>query len=177
MMFAPMPMVASDRDGQTGPRSHSLPRSGTPLGSHTTAAPELGSEVEFRRSPTHHPERGFVRSRQFGTGIIDVIDMRAKVIRLMPDQYRAVAENSTFACPIWPDCGCPDGAVRSDCPGLCADATAVPPAATGVAVRPPECHPRKYANIQQVDGHLMIAAATALCWLLAASWAALKWLF
>lgn len=23
-----------------------------------------------------------------------------------------------FFCLRWPDCGCPDGAVRSDCPGL-----------------------------------------------------------
>lgn len=23
-----------------------------------------------------------------------------------------------FHCPLWPVCGCPDGAVRPDCPGL-----------------------------------------------------------
>ena len=23
-----------------------------------------------------------------------------------------------FHCPLWPLCGCPDGAVRTDCPGL-----------------------------------------------------------
>ena len=23
-----------------------------------------------------------------------------------------------FDCPAWPGCGCPDGAVRADCPGL-----------------------------------------------------------
>lgn len=24
----------------------------------------------------------------------------------------------TFNCPIWPSCGCPDGAVDAKCPGL-----------------------------------------------------------
>jgi hypothetical protein len=133
--------------------------------------------VEFKQSPTHHWERGFVRSRQFGTGIIDVVDLQAKPLRLLPDQYRVTDDRGTFACPIWPDCGCPDGAVHSDCPGLCPDAPAVPPAATGVAVRPPERHPRKTSTTLRVGDHWMIVTTTAVCWLIAASWTAVKWLF
>lgn len=29
-----------------------------------------------------------------------------------------VNPGDAFNCPRWPDCGCPDGAVRTDCPGL-----------------------------------------------------------
>lgn len=61
-----------------------FPKTGTPQ------APDLGAEVSFQRTPTHHWERGFVRSRQFGTGIIDIIDTEAKPLRLMPGQYRVV---------------------------------------------------------------------------------------
>lgn len=77
--------------GQLGaPAAHpaqseaTFPRTGTPQ------APDLGAEVSFQRSPTHHWERGFVRGRQFGTGIIDIVDTNAGPLRLMPDQYRAV---------------------------------------------------------------------------------------
>ncbi len=62
-----------------------FPRTGTPQ------APDLGAEVSFQRSPTHHWECGFVKGRQFGTGIIDILDTDAKPLRLMPEQYRAVA--------------------------------------------------------------------------------------
>lgn len=52
------------------------------------AAPEIGAEVTFQRTPTHHPETGVVCGRQFGTGIIEVVDMNAKPLRLDPSQYQ-----------------------------------------------------------------------------------------
>jgi len=112
--------VASGRNGQTGPLAARGALSGTPFRrAGIVQAPEIGSEVRFRRSATHHWERGFVRSRQFCTGIIDVVDDAAKPLRLMPDQYRVVQTPDAFECEMWPDaCDCPDGAVRHDCPGL-----------------------------------------------------------
>lgn len=32
--------------------------------------------------------------------------------------YRRPAVPKTFNCPIWPNCGCPDGTVDPKCPGL-----------------------------------------------------------
>lgn len=61
-----------------------FPRTGAPQ------APELGAEISFQRTPTHQWERGLVRGRQFGTGIIDVVDENAKPLRLTPDQYKAI---------------------------------------------------------------------------------------
>lgn len=55
-----------------------------------SSPPELGAEVRFQRSPTHHPEVGIVRGRQFGTGIIEVLDCNAKELRLEPSQYEVV---------------------------------------------------------------------------------------
>lgn len=53
-------------------------------------APELGSEVRFKKHPSAKWEAGIVRGRQFGTGIIEVIDLNAKQLRLMPEQYEFV---------------------------------------------------------------------------------------
>lgn len=55
-----------------------------------SSPPKLGAEVRFQRSPTHHPEMGIVQGRQFGSGIIDVVDMNAKLLRLEPSQYEVV---------------------------------------------------------------------------------------
>jgi hypothetical protein len=55
-----------------------------------TGTPELGEEVRFQRSATHHPETGIVLGRQFGTGIIEVEDQNAEQVRLNPDQYEAI---------------------------------------------------------------------------------------
>ena len=27
-------------------------------------------------------------------------------------------DNPEFDCPLWPECGCPDGTMHPDCPGL-----------------------------------------------------------
>lgn len=76
-----------------------LPQAGaTPpssIGSTSSRAhfifPKLGDEVRFRRSPTHQPECGIVRGRQFGTRIVEVVDMCATPLRLEPDQYELVS--------------------------------------------------------------------------------------
>lgn len=57
-----------------------------------SSPPKLGAEVRFQRSPTHHPEMGIVRGRQFGTGIIEVLDRNAKPLRLEPSQYEVVTD-------------------------------------------------------------------------------------
>lgn len=62
----------------------SNPRLGTPQ------APALGAEVRFQRAPSQQWEKGHVRSRQFGTGIIEIVDENAKSLRLTPDQYKAI---------------------------------------------------------------------------------------
>lgn len=31
---------------------------------------------------------------------------------------RSEPDPSTFWCPLWPGCDCPDGTMRHDCPGL-----------------------------------------------------------
>ncbi|MEY8099059.1 hypothetical protein AB9F29_16780 [Falsihalocynthiibacter sp. S25ZX9] len=59
-------------------------------------SPELGAEVRFMKHPSAKWEAGIVRGRQFGTGIIEVIDLNAKQVRLMPEQYEFV-RNAT--CP------------------------------------------------------------------------------
>lgn len=51
--------------------------------------PEIGDEVTFTRSPSHEPETGYVRSREFGTRCIEVVDANGKPLRLMPGQYRS----------------------------------------------------------------------------------------
>jgi hypothetical protein len=48
---------------------------------------QLGTEVTFRRSATDEPEQGIVRSREFGTQCIEVVDTRGKPLRIGPDQY------------------------------------------------------------------------------------------
>jgi|GEM_PF-1623117 len=51
--------------------------------------PKVGDEVSFARSPSHASETGYVRSREFGTRCIEVVDANAKTLRLMPGQYRS----------------------------------------------------------------------------------------
>ncbi|AVO37363.1 hypothetical protein [Pukyongiella litopenaei] len=58
------------------------------------APPEIGTEVRFQRSPSHHPENGTVRGRQFGTGIIEVRDETSKSVSLKPGQYEIIATSS-----------------------------------------------------------------------------------
>lgn len=36
----------------------------------------------------------------------------------VPVLHDHINPGHVFNCPAWPDCGCPNGAVRSDCPGL-----------------------------------------------------------
>lgn len=56
----------------------------------TQQAPPLGAEVSFLRGPSQHWEKGLVRSRQFITGIIEIVDGNAKPLRLTPDQYKVI---------------------------------------------------------------------------------------
>jgi hypothetical protein len=51
--------------------------------------PELGDKVSFSRTPSHRREIGYVRSREFGTRCIEVVDANAKPLRLVPGQYRS----------------------------------------------------------------------------------------
>ncbi|MEM7734043.1 MAG: hypothetical protein AAF280_14845, partial [Pseudomonadota bacterium] len=37
------------------------------ISTQTQRFPEIGEEVAFKRSPTHHEEWGYVRARSFGT--------------------------------------------------------------------------------------------------------------
>ncbi|KPU84207.1 hypothetical protein JI58_04270 [Marinosulfonomonas sp. PRT-SC04] len=53
-------------------------------------APALGVEVSFLRASSQQWEKGHVRSRQFGTGIIEIVDENAKPLRLTPDQYKTI---------------------------------------------------------------------------------------
>ena len=140
-MTAPtkLPHPASAR---TPPRSGATPpsRPGSPGSRAPSSFPLIGDEVRFRRSPTHHPETGFVRARTFGTRAIEIVDMGGKPLRLEAGQYQtapqmpdpthgrqsppappptdAGGDTDTFHCPEWPRCGCPDGTMRVDCPGL-----------------------------------------------------------
>ena len=98
-MTAPFPKTSlipgsasPERDcaGAPGRSGASIPRQSASF----SAAPELGAEVRFQRSPTHHPETGFVRSRQFCTGIIEILDQDAKPLRLTPEQYEVVTDEN-----------------------------------------------------------------------------------
>ncbi len=123
------------RTGVTSPSSHGSPCSGA-----FSSFPNLGDEVRFQRSPTHHPELGIVRGRVYGVCAIEVVDMGGKPLRLEAGQYEisnkmphpthgrqspsasappdAGGDTDTFDCPEWPKCGCPAGTVRVNCPGL-----------------------------------------------------------
>jgi hypothetical protein len=123
------------RRGATPP-----PRSGSPSAGASSPFPLIGDQVRFQRSPTHHPEPGIVRARIFGTRAIEIVDMEGKPLRLDAGQYqtapqmpaptpgrqsppappptKAGGDTDTFHCPEWPRCGCPDGTMRVDCPGL-----------------------------------------------------------
>lgn len=82
---------ASCLGGQLGPSAVLDAQSGADFArSGRLQAPALGTEVSFQRTPNHHPEKGFVRSRQFGTGIIEIVDGDAKPLRLTPKQYEVV---------------------------------------------------------------------------------------
>ena len=81
------------------PIAVSLPRAPRPTmpsgadASHRRASfspPELGAKVRFQRSATHHPEIGVVRSRQFGTGIIEIADKDNRQIRLERGDYEVI---------------------------------------------------------------------------------------
>lgn len=65
------------------------------------------------------------------------------------------APTKLFHCPLWPDCGCPDGTVASDCPGRIGllelvsnssgpggPAPAAPLASPAAAVRGPDEDPK-----------------------------------
>ncbi|WP_298938114.1 hypothetical protein [uncultured Ruegeria sp.] len=73
---------APPRTGETTPSSHGSPSSGA-----FSSFPDLGDEVRFQRSPTHHPELGIVRGRVFGTRAIEIVDMNGKPLRLEAGQY------------------------------------------------------------------------------------------
>lgn len=79
--------------------THSRAQKGTPPPSATPELPRgafihtpLGAEVSFKRHRDATPERGFVRSRQFCSLIIEVVDMRGKPLRLDPSQYKAITQ-------------------------------------------------------------------------------------
>ena len=89
------------RDQTPDPTMDLLPRSGGPTQPHGLTAtnrgaffapPELGAEVRFKRSPSHAPELGFVRSRQFGTGHIGVMDWNGKELQILHGQYEVIAD-------------------------------------------------------------------------------------
>lgn len=43
-------------------------------------------------------------------------DNKQRAPKLVPDP---MADNTpTFHCPLWPQCGCPGGTMRPECPGL-----------------------------------------------------------
>lgn len=71
--------------GPTEPSGAASPRRGG-----FSSPPELGAEVTFRRSPSHHPETGYVRGRMYGSGAIEIVDMNAKPLRLEAHQYEHV---------------------------------------------------------------------------------------
>lgn len=58
------------------------------------APPAIGTLVRFRRSPTHHPETGTVWGRQFGTGIVEVVDHDGKPLRLMRGCYEVIPDEN-----------------------------------------------------------------------------------
>ncbi|WP_299297472.1 hypothetical protein [uncultured Tateyamaria sp.] len=91
MMFRTRWLPATASEITTSPRGTPAPPSlvSSALGA-SFPFPEIGDEVRFQRSPTHHPERGFVRGREFGTRGIDVVDMRGKALRLPAGQYELV---------------------------------------------------------------------------------------
>ena len=132
----PRPDVAPTppRSGVTSPSSLGSPSSGA-----FSSFPDLGDEVRFQRSPTHHPEIGIVRGRVYGVCAIEIVDMNGKPLRLEAGQYEithrmphpthgrqspsaptpiAGGDKEIFDCPEWPTCGCPAGTMRVDCPGL-----------------------------------------------------------
>ena len=83
----PHPNAASitTQAGATSPSSTGTSSSGAPF-----HFPELGDQVRFKRSPTHHPERGIVRGRMFGSRDIEIVDMGAKPLRLHANQYEVI---------------------------------------------------------------------------------------
>lgn len=87
-MTAPTRMPRPD-DALTLPRAgdNSPPSPGSPGSGAFSSLPDLGDEVRFQRSPTHHPETGIVRGRVFGRGAIDIVDMNGKPLRLEAGQY------------------------------------------------------------------------------------------
>lgn len=68
--------------GPTEPSGAAGPRRGA-----FSSPPALGAEVTFRRSPSHHPETGFVRGRMYGSDAIEIVDMDGKPLRLTANQY------------------------------------------------------------------------------------------
>lgn len=84
---------AAPVSGTTGYRTSDETASGVSFPRYGSAqAPELGAEVRFCRSPSDEPETGIVRGRQFGTGIVEIVDMNAKPLRLYPEQYEVVTK-------------------------------------------------------------------------------------
>lgn len=83
----PPPNAASiiPQAGATSPSSTGTSSSGAPF-----HFPELGDQVRFKRSPTHHPELGIVRGRMFGSRDIEIVDMGAKPLRLHASQYEVI---------------------------------------------------------------------------------------
>ncbi len=57
-----------------------------------SSPPEMGERVRFQQSPTHHPEIGIVRGRQFGTGIIEITTQDDEQFRLEPSQYEVITD-------------------------------------------------------------------------------------
>jgi hypothetical protein len=80
--------TAAITDQQAGAPSFSIV--GTSSSRPPFYFPELGDQVRFKRSPTHHPETGIVRGRMFGSRAIEIVDMGAKPLLLDPSQYEVI---------------------------------------------------------------------------------------
>lgn len=76
---------ALPRSGVTSPSSLGSPSSGAPF-----FFPNLGDEIEFTRATGMPPERGIVRGREFCTLRLEIIDMNANPLTLVPGQYHQV---------------------------------------------------------------------------------------
>lgn len=90
-----MPLIPMPRPSLTHSRAQkrdTSPSVATELPRGAFIHTQLGAEVSFKRHRDATPERGFVRSRQFCSLIIEVVDMRGKPLRLDPSQYEAIKQ-------------------------------------------------------------------------------------
>lgn len=90
-MTTPRPIATPATEVTTSPCGPtSPPRDTSTRVGGFSAFPEIGDTVQFRRSPTHAPETGFVKGRLFGSRDIEIVDANAKPLRLTPSQYEVI---------------------------------------------------------------------------------------